>query len=544
MSIHLLADRSAMQRLITILAALLMIVLAARALHLLPWRVLRNPYRSAGVMSALLCVALGSGAALSPGLPKLSARKTPGPVSKPNVILVVMDTVRADHTSLYGYQRDTTPFLKELAKEATVYSHSLAVADMTLPTHATIFTGLYPRTHGAYFAPPTQPLGRPLAERFTTMAEILKDHGYRTMALVANAAYLTPEMGLAQGFEVYDWRVPAVMEGSVWNPHLRNTVSQLFDRFVSPLDLDLSVRRAGEINADADRLLAELGKDDGPYFLFLNYMDAHTPYSPPEPFRSAYPCSDRALVSNIHLQRVVTGVVSGKRAVNQQERQCLESQYDAGIAYIDAQVRRFVDSLKARGQYENTLLIVTGDHGEALGNRNQVGHGGVSVYQEEIGVPLLVKYPGRNGGQRDESFVSQVDMLPTVLDIAGIPDPPNLAGTSLRKISSRDSRPLVSVSYPAENYGKLNPQYRRTEEAMLFGGKKLIVSSLGKREIFDLSKDCKEENNLYQSGGTEAKMLTTILEEWNKTVPASQFNNTFSGDRGTIERLKSLGYVQ
>ncbi len=496
-----------------------------------------SPIGYLAAMVGLLLIAGGAGWTLSPGSPKLPPRKSTASVRRPNVVLIVMDTVRADHTSLYGYERDTTPFLRELAKGSTVYEHAVAVSDMTLPTHASMFTGLYPQTHGAHYAPPLRPLGQPLAEEFTTMAEVLRANGYRTMAVVANYAYVTPEMGLSQGFEVFDWRAP--LGGS----YLTRRVASLLGPFLPTLDLELPMRRAGEITDQAKRALDQVDADT-PYFLFVNYMDAHVPYIPPEPFRTLYPCSDPSIGGPDGTTRILHEVISRKRTITTNEQQCLESLYDGGIANIDSQLRGLVARLKTRGQWENTLLIVTGDHGESFGRRNQVGHAGMSVYHEEIGIPLLVKYPGNKPAALEAVRASQVDLLPTVLDIANLPLMPGLAGLSLRQIATGGPRALVSVSYPDSVAVSLHPDFRRTEEGLMLGEMKLVLSTTGKRELFDLSKDSYEENNLYRDGDPRAASLMATLETWKRNVRTAKPARMTSGDRGAMDRLKSLGYAQ
>ncbi len=538
-SVELLAGKSNSFKFGMILAAFLMIGLIARtAQRLLP--VEPTAPRLALYAAGMACLAGAAGWTLSPGNLNLPSAQTRS-LQSPNVILIVMDTVRADHTSLYGYPRDTTPFLREFAKESAVYANTIAVSDMTLPTHASIFTGLYPRTHGAHFLPPAMPTGRPLDGRFITMAETLRGRGYRTMAVVANSAYLAPEFGLNQGFEVFDWRRPVAPNVSTWHPYLTNTVSRWIDRHISRLDLDLSVRRAGEINNAVDHLLDQTNRET-PYFLFINYMDAHTPYSPPEPFRSAVPCEEPAAASYAGLQKIVDDVVGGKRQITAREQQCLTSQYDGSIAFMDSEMNRLAASLKARGQYENTLLVITSDHGESLGTRGHMGHGGLSVYQEQIGVPLVVKYPGNNPPAVVDALASQLDLLPTVLGVAAIATPSGLPGMDLRKLQG-DSRTIVSISYPGERFAKLNSQLRRTEEALFYGGKKLVVSNLGKKEIFDLSHDRGEQNNLYRDGDPAAATLAAMFGEWNRSIPLDT-RIVPAGTRGNVERLKSLGYVQ
>jgi arylsulfatase A-like enzyme len=261
-------------------------------------------------VAGLLVVACACGAGFSAKMPALPKRDQAKTGQRPNVVLIVMDTVRADHTSVYGYDRDTTPFLRELAKEATLYTRAFAVSDFTLPTHASMFTGLYPRTHGAYYAPPNYPNGLPLSQRFTTMAEVLQANGYRAAGIVANAGYLSTSMGFSQGFELFDSRLPERVAAPSRSPYLRRRVHELLDRFVSTADFEPTTRRAQEINHEAETFLNQV---DGPFFLFLNYMDAHNPYAPPPPFDRQYPCSYPTIERAERARAAMEPVLTGKR---------------------------------------------------------------------------------------------------------------------------------------------------------------------------------------------------------------------------------------
>ena len=501
------------------------------------------PYDYALGVIALLSVTYATGMAINPDSPKLPPRAVVASKQRPNIVLIVMDTVRADHASLYGYERDTTPFLRELAKQSTLYERAFAVSDFTLPTHASMFTGLYPRTHGAYFAPPNYPKGRPLSQGFTTIAEILHANGYRTAGIVANAGYLAPEMGFAQGFELYDSRIP--VHAAIWTQthYLRRSVRYLLNRFTSTADFEVRARRGDEINREAYHVLDQI---DSPFFLFVNYMDAHSPYVPPSPFDERYPCPDPAIRSLNRAGRVsrAAEVLSGQRDLETEERACLTSAYDGGIAYVDSQIGELVESLRARGLFDNMLLIVTSDHGEALGRRKQIGHGGISVYQNEIGIPLLVKYPGFNSEARVDTNVSQVDLVPTVLAAASIPDPPGLQGVNLARLDRANARFLVSVSYPDPWLIRVNRQYDRTEHAILFEDKKLVEYTSNKKELFDLARDLNEEHNLYREGDKDVLSLSSMLDQWKRSVPLAVPADRGVTDRSTVEKLKSLGYAQ
>ena len=186
---------------------------------------------------------------------------------KPNVILITMDTVRADHLSVYGYERDTTPQLRDFAREATVYSRAVATSDWTLPSHASIFTGLYPSWHGAYYSPPDYPWGRPLGSRYTTLAEVLRAHGYSTAGIVANYGNLQPSLGLARGFAFYVAHEPVRLSMPADSYYLREGARRVLGLAVDTAVFDAVALRAADINQRAFALL-EQAPWGGPFFLF------------------------------------------------------------------------------------------------------------------------------------------------------------------------------------------------------------------------------------------------------------------------------------
>ncbi len=203
------------------------------------------------------------------------------PAARPNVVLLVMDTVRADHLSVYGYHRETTPGLRRLAAKATLYRHVLASSNYTLTSHASMFTALYPRGHGAINWPFGASLGEPLDAKLETLAERLAAEGYWNFAVVANFGYLRPEFGLDQGFHLYDARqpVPCLPHGK--RHSLRYGLRALLRLVTRAERLDQKYRNAAEINDTVFELLDLAVARNSPFFLFVNYMDAHHPYIPP-----------------------------------------------------------------------------------------------------------------------------------------------------------------------------------------------------------------------------------------------------------------------
>ncbi|MBV8847944.1 MAG: sulfatase [Bryobacterales bacterium] len=453
--------------------------------------------------------------------------------SKPNVLLITMDTVRADHVSTYGYERSTTPNLTAFAQGATLYSNALATADFTLPSHASIFTGLYPGWHGAVFAPPAYPLGRPLGANASTVADLLRSRGYWTGAVAANRAYLDAGMGTMKGFTELESFRPVRLADPGRPFYLRLGAERILSLMEDCSAYEMISLRAADVNRRAFTLI-DRQHPGAPFFLFLNYMDAHQPYVPPAPFDSMFPGKQRGFKS-ADFEPLKEAVLTGKHKLSAEERANLISQYDGGIAYTDAEIGKIIARLRETGLYDNTLIIVTSDHGEAFGEHNILEHAANSVYQDQLHVPLIVKYPGQSAGERSDAFVSQVDFMPTILEIAGVPTPAGVQGRSLR---SNEPRVIFAEARPS-------PQNRpnNIRRAVFDGPTKLVVSQDATRELYNLAADPNEEHNLYDSANPVGKALEDRLSKWVAAMP-KQDSKAGKLDKSTVERLKSLGYVQ
>jgi len=224
-----------------------------------------SPTKTLGFLAAVVFVILGVSYWLNqaPGLVTVDLKPSSVGTGHPNVLLITMDTVRADHLSLYGYERNTTPNLDKLSEEAAVYTHAIASGDMTLSSHASIFTGMYARQHGAHFDPPKHPSGRPLANKFHTLAEILSENGYVTMAVVANYGFLGQAFLLDQGFQYYDHRIAIPFLQSTPNVYIRESIQKVFRRFASRSAYEKWSRSAEEINREVFSLLNRLTQGGG-----------------------------------------------------------------------------------------------------------------------------------------------------------------------------------------------------------------------------------------------------------------------------------------
>ncbi|HEX8985166.1 MAG TPA: sulfatase, partial [Bryobacteraceae bacterium] len=433
-----------------------------------------------------------------------------GHSSRTNVVLIVMDTVRADHLGLYGYARGTTPYLARLARESAVYTRAFAPSDMTLASHASLFTGLYPSRHGAYCRPPEAAYGHELAQEATTLAERLSSHGYLAVGVSANV-YLRAEFGLQRGFR--EFRIPRplpVLPSESYWYLLRTGMRRVLSRVTDVSDSDRLYGRGEDIDREAFALLRRHEPSPEPLFLFLNYMDAHFPYIPPAPFDSRYPGKDRRIAQE-DMEETSDRVVRGE-PMPEAERRHRIAEYDGGIAYIDAQIGQVVDWLRERGLYDDTLIVVTADHGEAFGEKNLVLHAN-SVYQNLLHVPLLVKFPhSAHTGTIDEP-VSLVDVAPTVLNALGYGARRRLDGRDLPTRSGAGPRELFSESFPCPSSHPPECANGCMQRAIVAWPHKLITSSSGRRELYDLASDPNELKNLYATDA-RAKGLSTDLGRW------------------------------
>jgi arylsulfatase A-like enzyme len=458
----------------------------------------------------------------------------------PNIILIVLDTVRADHLSVYGYPRDTSPGLRDFARSATLYRNAFSTSDVTLTSHASLFTGLYGIEHGARLPDPAEAphaaLGYPLADRFLTLAEVLTDAGYVTAAISANYGYLSPAYNLNQGFGYYENLYPIL--GLQRSFLLREPLRLVISRLTAPAEPDRQCSPARDVTQRAITILDRIRRRERPFFLFLNYMDAHAPYLPPAPFDRLFGNPNHELFGNPVI--VQKQVCSLERSLTASERDYLVSQYDGAIAYLDSQLQILFRTLRDRGLYDNSLIAITSDHGEALGDRNLLGHP-VSVYQDQLHVPLIIKYPHQKSARLEDAPASLVDLMPTVLSILRLESPVRLSGINLLDSESRAGRTLLGESYPHPIYLSLHPRFRRVDRAAIRWPYKWIRGTAGTRELYDLAGDPQETRNLYNSKHPAVETLDAELRRWLSRAHRAE---PLQPDRETLQRLKSLGYTQ
>jgi arylsulfatase A-like enzyme len=500
------------------------------------------PSLTAG-LAVLLVIAVVGTETYNNRLPTLGAAPLKPAADKlPNIVLITMDTVRPDHLSAYGYERDTTPNLSAFARGATLYRHAVAASNMTLATHASMFTGLYASAHGAH-SEQRFPAGRPLSSGIPTLPALLAARGYTTLAVVANHAYLNPFYGLDRGFQVYDAREPVAAINSEVSSDLRlflrNGVRKLIGVLSSTSEFDRVSRRAEEVDAAAFTLIGEARQRHAPFFLFLNYMDAHGPYVPPAPFDAKYPGRLNGFDDEAY-RRLELKMLHTHQALPEATRQHLVSEYDGAIAYLDSQLGRLLNGLKEQGIYDDSMIIVTSDHGENLGERNILGHW-VSLYQDEVSIPLIVKYPRQKEARTVEGLVSQIDFAPTILETAGIRVPPAFQGRSLEQPVDEERFVYSEAFWPRSPY-RSDRRFRRSQRAIFQGSNKYIESSPGGREMYNLAADPGEARDVLTENVQLASVLQGALAEWAAHQP--RFAGGAATPEQVLKQLKSLGYVQ
>lgn len=435
------------------------------------------------------------------------------PERPPNVVLLVLDTVRADHVGCYGYTLATTPHIDELAASADRYARAESTAPWTLPSHASMFTGRPSFQHGAEAErlPDGRILdARPLAESHVTLAEALRDAGYQTAAFIANNVYLSVSFGCQQGFEIY-----------------------AVDR-----------QRAGAMN---DKLFAWLERvdRDRPFLAVVNYMDAHRPYNvEPLPGGARPGLPPPAAEQPIELlDELRLHVLAREEPPDPELVRKVISQYDQGVAWADWAVGQVVDELRSRGLLDETLLIVTSDHGEYFGEHDLAEHS-KDVYQEAIAVPLVVKRPGQSAGRVVAERASLADLPGLVFselpgELRELHGAPFAAPSEQRPV-------LAEIRYTRR--GDLEAPWRarfmRERHALFAGRYKFILSSDGAHELYDLEGDPREQENLAPAKPALAEALEARLRALLALGPATDSDAPVPElTPAQLDELRQLGYL-
>ena len=454
--------------------------------------------------------------------------------ARPNIIFILIDTLRADHLPMYGYSRQTAPRLAELAKNGMTFKRMYAPSSATRPSVASLFSSLYPVAHK------TNHERDYLPDSIVTLAEALSSGGYQSLAIAANPN-VSPVFGFAQGFDHYEmaradsaFKITAL--GSVAEDALgRRFVDQFFYRgtgIAGTADVmtDLALRRMAE-------------RERKPTFLYVHYIEPHWPYAPPRPYDRAF---DAARHPPIRVGDVDPLSLASDGIAPDRVSRTLD-QYDGEILFNDHHIARLLDGLASMGVLDNAVIIVTSDHGEEFWEHGHGGHD-KTLYEEVLHVPFLLSWPGRiPAGSTYDGMVNLVDVMPTLVDFAGLKAAPGLQGFSMA--------PQVLQQVPANPNRKFFAQQTNNQRAieMVRHQRYKFIRHLrgphaGLEEFYDLERDPLERTNLAPMAQTqiaawrkELDLFAKLAQRADLLVAHQQVDKL---DEDMVKALRSLGYLQ
>jgi arylsulfatase A-like enzyme/Tfp pilus assembly protein PilF len=410
--------------------------------------------------------------------------------SRPNILLITLDTTRADHLGAYGYRLGATEHLDRLASQGVLFERTVSAAPITLPAHTSLFTALNPFTHGV-----RNNGNFSLKEGVPTLATALHEHGYRTAAFVSSFV-LDHRRGLARGFDHYDDRVEGGASSSGTEVERRGDRTAL----AAGEWLTDQMGGAGTGPSGQDRRAA----NHSPLFVWIHLYDPHDPYDPPSPFRETF----------------------------------AQRPYDGEIAFDDTVVGSVIDRLDRLGLLSSTLIAVVGDHGESLGDHGEVTHS-MFVYEATQHVPMIVWWPGHlPSGSRVAPLVRAIDLAPTLLDLIGLPPLAGAEGRSLLPLVRGHAAAAPASAY-AETYFPLFYMNWSPLRSIQDDRWKFIDAPTA--ELYDLTNDPREQTNLADREPARTEALRRALNALMPDGAARMAPDRM--DRDTVERLASLGYV-
>lgn len=501
----------------------------------------------------------------------------------PNIILIVMDTVRADHLSCYGYHRKTTPNIDKIAKEGILFENAFSTAPWSPPSHASIFTGKYPSHH--------KTLGRNvcLDNENTTIAEILRNNGYKTIGLT-NCNLLWHGSGFSKGFQQF------ILPSEESFRSIKSKSSELgylLSSFVkgprySTKSLILGPDSYTYHTTETIKALLGRYKSSTPFFFFVNFFNCHAPYNPPRPFKKKFvegfhepklyimefllekifqTTGERAQNSDIKKLQYIAGgscvsrfsFMAKELQISEKEWEIIRGWYDGEIAYLDHCIGDLVHFLRNEDLLEDTLIVITADHGENLGDHGLAGHH-FCLYDSLLHIPLIISYPYLfNGKEKFKSNVSSIDILPTIASICNIDTKMDIQGKSLYPFNENDvhefifaecgeSLTQIGLSHLKNAFSKFRSKLHSVDrgyKCIRDSVYKYILSGDGTTQLFEISKDPNEEKNIQSECPKKAYQLRRQMEKFIDIhyFGPTDISRTESQRKETLDRLRAIGYA-
>ncbi len=425
------------------------------------------------------------------------------------IILISLDTLRADHLGIYGYHRDTSPSIDAFANESVVFDNAVVQSPWTLPSHMSIMTSLYPSFHGL-----DNKGSQRLADEHTTLAEFLQEGGYQTAAFTGGS-WVSGRFGFNRGFDSFD---------------------------------DQGWYGIASILPKVKKWLDE--NKQNPFFLFIHCYDIHHPYNPPPPYNSMF--HDFIYRGNL-IPSAKALMNSSKKKLSNEDVRHLIALYDGGIRYTDEEIGKFLSYLREARLYEQTLIIITSDHGEAFKEHGELLHGQL-YYRPNLHVPLIVRIPNYPKKEiRVSELVQSIDLLPTILDIARRPAHPKAQGESLLPLIKRQknqfNRFLGSILSPFERGSSVAfAEHRSNKQTYRWSiitddGYQMISSpDSSYSQLFNISTDPLAQNSIAQSHSTILERLGARYKEVYSVAPRYR-TSSVDLDEDLSKQLKALGYI-
>ncbi len=458
----------------------------------------------------------------------------------PDVVMVVLDTVRAANMSTYGYARETTPTVTRLAKEGVLFLDAVAPSTWSLPSHGSLFTGWFPSAHKVHAE------HRMLGKQPPTLGDVLLRNGYDTFCFTANP-HISDSFGLTRGFA---WSDKAYLAGASGRSFL------FIYRLLDLLGVSSQDKGGAQVAENFENWQAARAADDRPTFAFINFLEAHFPYhQTPRAFLAEFTDMSPGALRKFSLETF--GAQFGRTLSDEQRERAIgptTDMYDAGVLYSDHLLRRIVDSVEATGRLDRTILVVLADHGEMLGEHEAFGHGR-SLHELDLHVPLLIRYPPSvRSGATVKAPVSTAGVFATILDLLDIEPPGRPQVTSLLPTMEGEpgGLPVIAERFVrgaaprgAGQGLEQNVRYRVYRSGRL----KLVNTDTEATYLFDLDADPQERNDLSTTRPQLVARLQGELDGWvnDLQLPAidAEIDATSEAemDPATRERLKALGYL-
>ena len=454
-----------------------------------------------------------------------------------NVLLITIDTLRADHLGCYGYKEIKTPILDGLAERGTIFTQHICQQPITTASHASLLTSTYPVSNGV------QSNNIPLDATIIRLPEILSQYGYATGAFVSGYPLQAYASALDQGFQHYDDKFFIVdyLPGQLPKWFMQLTVMGIVEKYLQLRGFMIIIQRRGDqTNEAALKWLDRIEKEK--FFLWVHYYDPHTPYDPPAPFNTLYDPNYQGKIDGS--MKTLSKIWDKKITLSSDDIRHLIALYDGEISFVDQEIGVLIKKLEQMGIMDHTIIIVTADHGESLWEHDYHFKHGDFLYEGSIRIPLIIFTPGETTVQKVIDFPTEnIDIVPTLLEILMIPQPQSMQGESLLGLMKGEKNHKKTIAF-SQCIGKKreSDRFEAHKYSIRTVGWKFIRNEGEEDEIYNIKQDPEELYNLITSQPQIKEALKRVLDDNLSSLKRAEIHTT-PRDADTLRKLKSLGYI-